>query len=46
MYDFNLASASSLHVDTLGVEDDGIVVWLDGNFLFGRRLRRAASPSH
>ena len=34
VYDFNLASASSLHID-LGV-DNGIVVWLDGNFLFGR----------
>jgi hypothetical protein len=33
VYDFNLASASSLHID-LGV-DNGIVVWLDGTFLFG-----------
>jgi hypothetical protein len=33
VYDFNLATASSLHVD-LGV-DNGIVVWLDGTFLFG-----------
>jgi len=33
VYDFNLATASSLHLD-LGV-DNGIVVWLDGAFLFG-----------
>jgi hypothetical protein len=33
VYDFSLASASSLHID-LGV-DNGIVVWLDGVFLFG-----------
>jgi hypothetical protein len=33
VYDFNLATASSLHID-LGV-DNGIVVWLDGVFLFG-----------
>src|SRR5688572_7541840 len=33
VYDFNLATASSLHID-LGV-DNGIVVWLDGTFLFG-----------
>ncbi len=33
VYNFNLATASSLHLD-LGV-DNGIVVWLDGNFLFG-----------
>ena len=33
VYDFSLAAASSLHID-LGV-DNGIVVWLDGTFLFG-----------
>jgi hypothetical protein len=33
VYDFNLASTSSLHID-LGV-DNGIVVWLDGIFRFG-----------
>ena len=33
VYNFNLATPSSLHLD-LGV-DNGIVVWLDGAFLFG-----------
>ena len=33
VYDFNLATASNIHID-LGV-DNGIVLWLDGNFLFG-----------
>jgi hypothetical protein len=33
VYDFNLATPSSLHID-LGV-DNGIIVWLDGAFLFG-----------
>jgi hypothetical protein len=33
VYNFNLATVSSLHID-LGV-DNGIVVWLDGTFLFG-----------
>jgi hypothetical protein len=33
VYDFNLATASSLHID-LGV-DNGALVWLDGTFLFG-----------
>jgi hypothetical protein len=33
VYDFNLATASSLHID-LGV-DNGAIVWLDGTFLFG-----------
>ncbi len=33
VYDFSLATASRLHID-LGV-DNGIVVWLDGSFLFG-----------
>lgn len=34
VYDFNLAMASDLHIDT-GV-DNGIIIWLDGVFLFGR----------
>ena len=33
VYDFNLATTSNLHID-LGV-DNGVVVWLDGTFLFG-----------
>lgn len=33
VYDFNLGSASDIHID-LGV-DNGILVWLDGNYLFG-----------
>jgi hypothetical protein len=33
VYDFTLATASNVHID-LGV-DNGIVVWLDGSFLFG-----------
>lgn len=33
VYDFNLATASSLHID-VGV-DNGLLVWLNGNFLFG-----------
>ena len=33
VYDFNLASASDIHID-LGV-DNGILVWLDGNYIFG-----------
>jgi hypothetical protein len=33
VYNFNLALASSLHID-LGV-DNGVLVWLNGNFLFG-----------
>jgi len=41
VYDFNLATASSLHLD-LGV-DNGIVVWLDGIFLFGATAPGLAS---
>ena len=33
VYDFNLTSASDLHID-LGV-DNGVYVWLDGSYLFG-----------
>lgn len=33
VYNFNLAMASSLHID-VGV-DNGVLVWLNGNFLFG-----------
>lgn len=33
VYDFTLATASDLHFD-FGI-DNGIVLWLDGNFLFG-----------
>jgi len=33
IYEFTLAGASSLHID-LGV-DNGILVWLNGNYLFG-----------
>jgi hypothetical protein len=33
VYNFTLATASSLHID-LGV-DNGILVWLNGSFLFG-----------
>jgi hypothetical protein len=41
VYDFTLATASSLHID-LGV-DNGIVVWLDGSFLFGATAPGGAS---
>ncbi len=41
VYNFNLATASSLHLD-LGV-DNGIVVWLDGAFLFGATAPGGAS---
>jgi hypothetical protein len=33
VYDFSLASASNLHID-LGV-DNGILLWLDGSYVFG-----------
>jgi hypothetical protein len=41
VYNFNLASASSLHID-LGV-DNGIVVWLNNMFLFGATAPGGAS---
>jgi hypothetical protein len=41
VYDFILDSASDLHID-LGV-DNGILVWLNGNFLFGASAAGGAS---
>jgi PEP-CTERM motif len=41
VYGFNLASASSLHID-LGV-DNGILVWLDGNYVFGAQAGGGSS---
>lgn len=41
VYNFNLALASSLHID-VGV-DNGILVWLNGNFLFGATAPGGAS---
>ena len=33
VYEFNLGSVSDIHID-LGV-DNGVLVWLDGNYIFG-----------
>lgn len=41
VYDLNLATASNLHID-LGV-DNGIIVWLDGIFVFGATRAGGAS---
>lgn len=43
VYDFNLASTSDLHMD-FGV-DNGIYVWLNGDFLFGATAPGGASLS-
>ena len=43
VYDFTLASISDIHID-LGV-DNGIIAWLDGNFLFGATAPGGASLS-
>ena len=41
IYEFNLASASSLHID-VGV-DNGILIWLDGVFLRGAQASGGAN---
>jgi hypothetical protein len=43
VYNFNLASVSSLHID-LGV-DNGVLVWLNGNYLFGAQAGGGSSLS-
>lgn len=43
VYDFTLASTSDLHFD-LGV-DNGLVLWLNGSFLFGATAAGGSSPN-
>lgn len=43
VYDFNLSSTSDLHID-LGV-DNGVALWLNGNYLFGATASGGSSLS-